>query len=367
MSISAVREIDAGEIARCDGPADYLRALLTDGPTTYIENASITLRALEVDGRVVPLAIVEPGRALTYVCSPHSHYVGYTLFERTRRASALARCGYRAFFGVYGALLRACRIDRVVYIDNWLLATNPLTPLTAEQISRVTAFVRERYPRHAIVQRNVVPALDAQRFADLGAAGYRMVKSRRVYLFDPRETTSWWHNDVRKDRRLLRRTLYHVTQAAATDRLDIGRLARFYRDVYLDRHCVLNPHYTERFFALLLRERFFTTWVWQRDGRCDAFGAIFASGTHYTGMMVGYDLSRPQHEGLYRQVMMNNMIEARRAGRLINLSGGAREFKQLRGAVEHIEYDAVYDRHLPGWRRLGWRLVELQGRLWRFS
>jgi hypothetical protein len=29
------------------------------------------------------------------------------------------------------------------------------------------------------------------------------------------------------------------------------------------------------------------------------------------------------------------------------------------------EYDAVDDRHLPAWRRLPWRLVELEARFWR--
>jgi len=366
MSTSAaVRELDADEIARSHGPTEYLRALVRDGPAAYVENASITMRALGVDDKVVPLVIAEPGRGCTYVCSPHSHFVGYPLSERGKRASALAMLGYRALLGPYGSLLRACRIDRVVYVDNWLLSTNPTTPLTADQITRITEYLRERYPRHAIVHRTVNPALDPQRHAYLRAAGYRMIKSRRVYLFDPRADGVFRRHDVWKDRKLLRRTLHAVTRANGADAAEASRLNRLYRHLYLDYHCRLNPVYTERFFALLLRDPFFSMFLWRRDEHCDAFSGLFVTNGHLVGMLTGYDRLQSRRDGLYRQVVAHQLVEAQRTGLMLNMSGGAGEFKCLRGAVETVEFDAVYDRHLPAWRRFAWRLVQWQGALWR--
>jgi hypothetical protein len=45
---------------------------------------------------------------------------------------------------------------------------------------------------------------------------------------------------------------------------------------------------------------------------------------------------------------------AAQKGWLLNDSSGAAEFKRLRGAVPEIEYRAVYVRHLPWRRRVGW-------------
>src|SRR5262249_5247614 len=120
-----------------------------------------------------------------------------------------------------------------------------------------------------------------------------------------------------------------------------------------------------RYLALLMRDPYFTAYQWTRDGATHAFCVLYANNGHLVAMLLGYDRGRPREDGLYRQVMMLKSLEAKRAGVTVNLSGGAGEFKMLRGASEQVEYDAVYDRHLPAWRRVGWRLVELQGTLWR--
>jgi O-acetyl-ADP-ribose deacetylase (regulator of RNase III) len=55
--------------------------------------------------------------------------------------------------------------------------------------------------------------------------------------------------------------------------------------------------------------------------------------------------------------------EAARRRLKLNLGGGVGYFKSLRGAVPVEEYDAVYDRHLPSHRRLGWATLRMAGRL----
>lgn len=197
-----VREFDASEIEQVAGASAYLKAMIRDGPGHYIANAPVTMRALGVDDIVVPLVIAEPARDAADVCSPHSHYVGYTLVELGKRSTARAARWYRLGLGVLGAMLRACRIDRVVYVDNWLLATNPVASLSADQLARVTSFLRDRYPHHAIVHRSVNPGLDATRHQRRREAGYRMVKCRRVFVFDPCSDQVRQRNDVKNDRRL---------------------------------------------------------------------------------------------------------------------------------------------------------------------
>ncbi|MFM8879783.1 MAG: GNAT family N-acetyltransferase, partial [Verrucomicrobiota bacterium] len=40
---------------------------------------------------------------------------------------------------------------------------------------------------------------------------------------------------------------------------------------------------------------------------------------------------------------------------LLNYSSGAGDFKRRRGSIPTVEYNAVYDRHLPGNRRMAFR------------
>lgn len=91
---------------------------------------------------------------------------------------------------------------------------------------------------------------------------------------------------------------------------------------------------------------------------------LWTTGARYlTKVMGAYDRTLPQKAGLYRMQFLHPVVHiAEPAGLPINLSSGAALFKQLRGATEALEYDAVWDDHLPAWRRLAWRLLEGKAR-----
>ena len=80
--------------------------------------------------------------------------------------------------------------------------------------------------------------------------------------------------------------------------------------------------------------------------------------------LIGYDLEYGRKEGLYRQVIAALMLEAQSRGLILNLSGGADNFKAHRGAVATLEYEAVMTAGLPFHQRLVWKLVEAQGKSW---
>ena len=66
-----------------------------------------------------------------------------------------------------------------------------------------------------------------------------------------------------------------------------------------------------------------------------------------TTPIFGFDTEVPQKMGLYR---LNNHVATQYALAQelnINMSAGAGQFKQHRGAVPYMEYSAVYVRHLP--------------------
>ena len=95
-----------------------------------------------------------------------------------------------------------------------------------------------------------------------------------------------------------------------------------------------------------------------------AMFTLWAKGSRYrTKRMGAYDRTQPQKSGLFRMQIMHPVVQvAEPAGLPINLGSGSGRFKRLRGATQAIEYDAVWDAHLPAWRRLAWRCLERKAR-----
>ena len=99
------------------------------------------------------------------------------------------------------------------------------------------------------------------------------------------------------------------------------------------------------------------------DGSAVGFMNFFVDEGTLTGVCIGYDLDRPRKLALYRLVFALLIAEAAKLRLTANLSAGAGEFKMLRGAIPVQEYDAVYDRHLPPYRRFAWRSLEAAARI----
>lgn len=356
--------LDAAGLRQSGEGSAYLAGLLRSGATRYIDNARVEMTAVSNDGVVLPLAIAEPGAHNADACSPYSHYVRYTLEELCKRHPGPARWLFHSAFGAYGALLRACSFDRVLFLNNWLLSTNPHRELHADQLRRLTEFLLPSFPGRALVQRNINPDLHPAYGVALAAAGFRLVKSRRVYLLDPAGERFRSSANAGLDLRLLAHSRHEVIGGERIGETDLPRLAQLYRSLYLDKHSPLNPGLTEAFFALTLSDAMFEYRALKRAGQIDGFVVFCESAGVLTGVYIGHDRSLPLELGLYRQLIAILIAEARDRGVLLNLSGGAGEFKQLRGAVPVVEYDAVYDRHLTARRRLAWWLVTQQGRAW---
>ena len=342
----------------------YVRALVTAGPRAYVDNAHAKAWALLVGGKLLPLVVpAERAAGNADVCVPSAHYVSYTIEQLVKRHPRLPRALVPAVTRPLGAALRTGGIDRVAFVNNWLLPTNPAPRLSAAEIAALTARLIAAYPDAAVVFRSVNPRLDPDGAAALRAEGYRLVRSRRVYLLDARSRRWLSHANARTDLRLLARTPYEVVRDPAAIAPHAARLAALYQDLYLRKHSRLNPHFTERFFALTLGEGILAYRALRRDGRVDGFIAHFVEDGVVTGVVLGYERSLPQGLGLYRMLFALLTAEAAERELLLNLSAGAGRFKALRGAVPVEEFDAVYDRHLPAPRRVVWAGIAVASRL----
>ncbi|MBI3770738.1 MAG: GNAT family N-acetyltransferase [Deltaproteobacteria bacterium] len=337
----------------------YTRAIVQDGARSYVDNADVEMKALVVDGKVLPLVLAKAGGENSNVCSPYSHYVRYLAAERAMRHPRIPPFLFDAAGLPAGLTLKLGGIERVVYVNNWLLGTNPSPGLSSDQITRLTATLATTYPRSAIVFRSVNPRLDPSGFVALQRNGYRLVRSRWVYVLDPTSGRHLARTNVRMDLELLRRTSYDVVGSSKDLEPHVARITTLYRDLYVRKYPDLNPQFNTRFFALTLRDEVFTYRALTNDGRLDAFTSYFIEGGVLTGVVIGHDRQLPRTLGLYRMVVAILIAEAAARGLLLNISAGADQYKMLRGARPVDEFDAVYERHLPWPRRFTWAALAI--------
>jgi|SRR5581483_6954738 hypothetical protein len=335
----------------------YLIPLIKEGPLSYIDNADVQMKALTLDALVIPLVISEERPNNSDVCSPYSHYVKYTLEEMAKWKSRISQCFLKTLLSSVAVVLRATHLDKVVYVNNWLFTTNPCPELSSIQIGKITSYLKRRYPDYAIVFRSINRYTNKHFFDILRENKYKMVASRRVYIIDPSNKSYLKNENVRRDRNLLKSSTYEIVESSEFNEGDIARITQLYRDLYLKKHSFLNPQFNERFFSLTHKENIFIFKALKKNARIDAFVSYYSNGGVMTGALVGYDIDLPLELGLYRQTFAILMTEAMNRGQLLNLSGGAGLFKIFRGALSCIEYDAVYDYHLPYHRRLAWYCV----------
>jgi hypothetical protein len=371
MSIEVLDADNVGRLPSTAGSPDpascYIASVVRRGPRSYVDNANVRMEALVIDGKVLPLVISKRVEGNSNVCSVYAHYFEYAFQELAKRYRRVPLGLLNAPRSLLGALLRSGSIDSVVFVNNWLLTTNPSHGLWSAQIAALTAYLTGRYPGSAIVFRSVNPLADLRGHDALQTNGYHLVPSRRIYMLDARNQLYLERRNVREDLRRLRQTSYSIVDRPEDLVPHAPRIAALYRDLYCGKYSQLNPQYNTNFVSLTLGERFLTYRALIEDGRVDAFMAYFIKDGLITASLIAHDLQRPRNLGLYRLAFALMIAEAAQRKALLNLSAGVGDFKMLRGAVPVQEFDAVYDRHLPISRRLPWVGIRMAAGLGRLS
>lgn len=367
MSIELLGADDFARLEKFDAPlasaGSYVASIVSKGPSSFLDNAKVRMEALLIDGKLVPLVISEKIEGNSNVCSAYAHHYSYPCHEFEKRFGRLRFALIKGPIAMLGGLLRAGRIDRIVFANNWLLTTNPRHRLSAAQIAALTEFLIRRYPDSAIVFRSVNRRCDPGGFDALRANRYRLIPSRRVYLVDTSSERYLQRRDFRVDLGKLKATDYSVLDGSSDLTPYASQIAKLFRELYIGKHSPLNPQYNTEFFSLILKANFMTHRAFVRDGSVGAYVSYFVEDNVMTGSVIGYDLALPRKLGLYRMGFALLIAEAARHKMLLNLSAGAGYFKMLRGAVPVQEYEAVYDRHLPMDRRLAWTALSAAAKI----
>lgn len=335
-----------------------LTKIFTRAPSTdLIQNLQAQVQDIQINNTHFPTSISNGPNC--YICDPTAAYIDYAI-EETRHFTTKPGL-QKALLGLIGAckpLMRLAKLDHQVQPNNWLFSTNPVPVITDADAIKLRDALRRDHPDRAIVIRSLNHMADAASIAALKAAGFQLLASRQIYVFDP-ATDKTQRPDTKRDRKLLAETRYEVTHAATFSAGDFTRAAELYNMLYLDKYTSLNPQYTAGYLAQAHQIGLLDIiGLRGADDQLDGVIGLFSNGNTLTVPVLGYDTGKPQELGLYRMLNSIGQDRAVENGKFYNMSAGAAGFKRNRGAVPTIEYSAVYVRHLRLRQRLATGLIK---------
>jgi len=352
---AAARAIETSNVQN----ARYWHGILQTGPENIAENLRTRAGIVTCDGAFWPLTRDDEYIGNSYPCSLYTQYVRYPRAELKLVPPGIPRSAAKAGLGFLAALLRLADVDRVVQWSSWLLSTNLHQDGLPQAVESVTRTLVREYPSHAVLIKNIHTYGDRSAVEALVRAGYDLVTSRMVYFFDGRNSEYLSKETVRRDIRAMTKcSAYQVVEHDEFLAADVPRIASLYRQLYIQKHSDLNPRYTEAFVANALRERWLEfRGLRHRSGDLHGVYATFSRPGIITAPFVGYDISIPAEVGLYRRLVTLLLLRVANQGCVLNYSSGAGEFKRRRGGQAVVEFNALYTRHLPPSRRIGFAFL----------
>lgn len=332
---------------RTSARSRWLAALLAEPSTHWVANVATQFSVLRWGAHWLPVTCNRTEYENSYVCSPFNAFTAYAREELRVLQSRPLRLALACLTHALSGWLKWGEINRNLHINNWLLSTNLYPDLDPRLVAPVTTALIRQFPEHALVFRSLNRVTNPGLLSAFEAAGYQLMPSRQVYLFDGRTGDYLGKKNCVRDGKLLNQRDYRVVAHEALTTADLNRIELLYRMLYFDKYSYHNPVFTPAFWRLCHQHKVLD-FMGLRDENGDLQGIVgtFIENGVMTAPLVGYNTGLPQKHGLYRRLMAWVLQDAAQRGVLLNLSAGAASFKYLRGGEPMIEVSALYARHL---------------------
>lgn len=336
---------------------EYFEPLILNGAKSYISNIKSTPFIISVNGKVLP-GILATNIGDCYVSSPYSHYITYAEQELREINSKFVRLCLKICLGFLGVFLKTFSIERVVYVNNWLLSTNLYISLTKEELSSINRALKERYPNRVIIYRSINEKTNSELVSILDQLGANKTLSRQVYITDPGTKSYLNHKDFHKDQKFLKKSKL-INKRDNFNKNDLESIRKLYNQLYIDKYFDLNPQFTAKYFENAYENNLFEFQYLMDGDKPKAVLGYFTRNGAMTTPIFGFDTDAPMKEGLYRLISSLLMQESEQNNNVLNQSSGASNFKSQRGAVPFIEYNYYFSSHVPFAQKTMWKILSL--------
>ena len=321
----------------------YFDLFLTEESQELIRNVESDCLVANTVDTAFPVTVNHEEYENSYVSSLYTAFVSYAHQEVKKVPNCLLKMFLKALIFGFDRIFKYIRINQVVQINNWMLSTNLYLKSSYDDLDVLTTQVLALFPEHKILFRSLNQYTNASIIKSLNDAGYIPIPTRQVYLFDPKRNNFCEKYNNKADAKLAARKGYTVVDHDSFQQSDFSRIEALYNKLYLDKYSQHNPAFKSRILAYWHQTNSIQYYgLRNQSGQLDAVVGIFEKNGVLTAPIVGYDTAVPQKEGLYRQLMSIVIQKSIMENKLLNLSSGASDFKQLRGGVPEIEFAMIY-------------------------
>lgn len=337
---------------------DYFYPLITNQPSIYIQNVKTNVSLLAIDNYLIPFTINDKEYSNSYVCSPYNHYITYAKEEVNMLEKPILGLFLKGIISVIGVVTKLVEINKVIYLNNWLISTNLSVSLSEKQIEKIKNELIKRYPKHLIGYRSMNELLYSEMMDSFGKVKFQMLPSRFVYISSPtvlEGVKKKVRNTLNRDQKLFDNPDVVVIHHEEFTKEDLNRARILYTKLYLEKYSFHNPQFTDDFIQSTHKSHSLHYIGIKINGELEG---VFASKIFQRMManpIVGYNTSLKKEIGLYRMLRLLALQESIKHNRFYHQSAGVGRYKYDRGAIGFPEYTMIYTNHLPWRKRVFWK------------
>lgn len=313
----------------------------------------------EIDGSFIISTITDKAKENSYVASFYTLLIDYSKDELPKIDSKAQRVVANLTIKIFANFFKYTQIDKAQILNNYLLSVNFFAKEWEYlDISKLENVAINRYPNYALIIRSVNRKQNPKLFKNLENSGWIPIVIKQVYLFANKEKCSK-KRDTKKDMKLLNSKDFIYEKLEYNNKEGIAKAYEFYNELYIKKYSTHNIQFTVKYIEEMLKSNLLTIYMLVDIKKSHYVGVVALSEDEKTITipMVGYDMSYPVKDALYRRLIIFGLNFAMKKEKLLNLSAGAPEFKRSRGGEAELEYMFVKVSHLPFIRRLGWRVI----------
>ena len=354
----SISDLDWNSVENGNLLREFYEPLVNYSSRIFIRNSDHQVEILQVGTKLYPLTIGKKSKEKTcYLFGLIAQYIDYTREEVLRGSSynKSQKVIGKFFFPFLRLFVSWMGMEKTVFVNNFLLATNLYEKDTLLWAPFVTRYLKKYYPNRAIVFRSINESTDSQLLNKFKLYGGLPLTCRQLYVLDPKNDNFQKKRPVIRDRKLWEKTKdLYWQKVSKFDKIEISTLLTFYRDLYLKKYSELNPDYSVDFLEAFMNSKILDFYILREIGSNLplAVQALKRTKDVVCTPFIGYDNSRPKNLGLYRLMHLKLTEIAIEEGKILNMSSGASTFKKQRGGVPCFDYHIIFTDHLP--KRVQW-------------